>query len=79
MQMLNASEGMGLFPYCLATNRQFTAQAWSYGFCSEVQYLMQVVVLAGGTNDFHILPPPALEDFVSVYMNLIMTVSCHGV
>ena len=69
---------MGLFPYRFAMDWQFTAQAWSYGCCSEVQYLLQVVVLAGGTNDFHILPPPALEDFISAYMNLIMTVSCHG-
>ncbi|DBA74311.1 TPA: hypothetical protein ACH3X1_011086 [Trebouxia sp. C0004] len=34
-------------------------------------WVPQVVVLAGGTNDFHILPPPALEDWLLSYMDLI--------
>ena len=32
-------------------------------------------MLAGGTNDFHILPPPALEDWLPSYMDLINMVS----
>ena len=36
---------------------------------------LQVVVLAGGTNDFHILPPPALEDWLPSFMDLINMVS----
>ncbi len=35
----------------------------------------QVVVLAGGTNDFQILPPPALDDWLPSYMDLINMVS----
>ena len=40
-----------------------------------LQSPFQVVVLAGGTNDFHILPPPALEDWLPSYMDLINMVS----
>ena len=35
-----------------------------------LQLPFQIVVLAGGTNDFHILPPPALEDWLPSYMDL---------
>lgn len=41
----------------------------------HIVVLVQVVVLAGGTNDFHVLPPPALEDWLPSYMDLINTVS----
>lgn len=40
-----------------------------------LQLPLQVVVLAGGANDFHILPPPALEDWLPSYMDLINMVS----
>lgn len=43
------------------------------GPCLQLPF--QVVVLAGGTNDFHILPPPALEDWLPSYMDLINMVS----
>ena len=40
-----------------------------------LQLPLQVVVLAGGTNDFHILPPPALEDWLPSFMDLINMVN----
>ena len=36
--------------------------------------LMQVVVMAGGTNDFHATPPP-LEEWTSDIINFMNTVS----
>ena len=36
----------------------------------------QVVVFSGGTNDFHILPPPDLDTCTSAYVAFIEMV-CH--
>ena len=41
----------------------------------ELLSLMQVVVMAGGANDFVLGSPPSLEDWRSTYLTFLQNVS----